>query len=73
MRVTIYLKSNTGPKPYKTVYFSKNEFARLKKDFEKFQKTGLPKNGAYNEEIGTSNEEIVYLDFDSIAKIKSNS
>jgi hypothetical protein len=70
VRVTIYLKSNTGPKPYKTSYFSKDEFTRLMSDFDQFQKTGLPKHGIYNEDLGTSGEEIVFLDFDSIAQIK---
>ena len=70
MRLTIFLKSSTGPKPYKTGYFSKNEFTRLISDFDQFQKTGLPKHGIYNEDLGTSGEEIVFLDFDTIAEIK---
>jgi hypothetical protein len=73
VRATIFLKSSTGPKPYKTGFFSKQEFNRLLSDFNQFQKTGLPKHGIYNEDLGTSGEEIIFLDFDEIAEIKKSS
>jgi hypothetical protein len=73
IRATIYLKSGSGPKPYRTCYFSKREYNRLIKDFEQHQQTGSPKEGTYLEELSGKSEHSVFLEFEAIAHIKISS
>ena len=73
IRTTIYLKSGSGPKPYKNCYFLEKEYQRLMKDYEEYQKTGEPREGMYIEAISSRDEHSVFLEFEAIAHIKINS
>ena len=73
MNVTIYLKS-TGSKEGLTYTFAKEEYKRLRTDFEAFLKQGKPKGGTYNcqlqsEEIQPPVSNQLLVEFDSVALI----
>jgi len=72
IRATLYLKSNSGPRPYKTCYFSEPEYARLLKDYAHYQQQGSPSAGLYEEEVSGSDEHQVMIDFAAIAEIRTN-
>jgi hypothetical protein len=72
VRVTLYLKSNSGPKPYRSCYFSEREYARLMKDFTRYRENGAPATGTYTEEISGSDEQSVVVAFGDLAEIRSN-
>jgi hypothetical protein len=72
VRVTLYLKSNSGPKPYRNIYFSEREYARLMKDFTQYQQQGNPPSGSYREEVSGNEEQIVVVAFGDLAEIRSN-
>ena len=71
-RVTLYLKTNSGAKPYRTCYFAMREYTRLMKDFAQYQEHGKPAAGTYTEEISSNDEQIVAIAFGDIAEIRTN-
>ena len=72
VRVTLYLKSNSGPKPYRNIYFSEREYERLMKDYAQYQQQGSPITGLYEEEVSGSEEQQVMIEFAAIAEIRTN-
>jgi hypothetical protein len=72
IRATIYLKSGSGVRPYRSCYFSEREYERLLKDFADYQGQGTPQSGIYTEEISGDDEQIVVITFGDIAEIRSN-
>jgi hypothetical protein len=72
VRLTLYLKSNSGPKPYRSFYFSALEYERLLKDFAHYQQQGSPSAGLYEEEVSGNDEHQVMIDFAAIAEIRTN-
>lgn len=71
MKATLFLKMANGEIPYRTCYFDKKEYQRLMKDFDSFQKTGVPKEGVYKENLDTGEKYFVRVAFDSISRIKA--
>jgi hypothetical protein len=49
IRVTIYLKSGSGAKPYRTCYFSEREYEQIQKDYEQYRTAGEPERGLYTD------------------------
>jgi hypothetical protein len=72
IRATLYLKSSSGPKPYRTCYFRVQEYERLLKDYEHYQQQGSPRAGLYEEEVSGSDEHQVMIEFAAIAEIRTN-
>ena len=72
IRATLYLKSNSGPRPYKTCYFSEQEYSRLIKDYAQYQQEGRPSAGLYEEEVSGRDEHQVMVDFAALAEIRTN-
>jgi hypothetical protein len=71
MRATIFLKNDYGTRPYRTCYFSKDEYVRLLEDFTQYQSNGSPENGSYSEEIGLEGEHKIFIEFRAVAFIKT--
>jgi len=72
IRATIYLKSNSGSKPYRTCYFAISEYERLIKDYEQYQQQGEPQKGVYREDVSSNDEHAVLIEFTAIAEIRTN-
>jgi hypothetical protein len=72
IRATIYLKSNSGAKPYKTCYFAEREYERLKKDYGQYLQYGEPQLGTYREDLSGNDEHSVLIEFAAIAEIRTN-
>ena len=70
IRATIYLKSGSSVKPYKTGYFAEREYERLMKDYAQYQPP--PQLGTYIEEVSGDDEHTVLIEFAAIAEIGSN-
>jgi hypothetical protein len=72
IRTTLYLKTASGSKPYKTCYFPEVEWQRLQRDWERYQLSGEPVTGTYQEEVGVvAGEQLVLVEFSAIALIKA--
>jgi hypothetical protein len=71
IRVTIYLKSVGGAKPYRTCYFSEREYQRILKDYEQYQTQGEPASGLYTEDVSSDDEEQVLIEFAALAEIRT--
>jgi hypothetical protein len=72
IRATIYLKSGSGAKPYRTCYFSEQEYERILKDYEQYQFEGQPQSGLYTEDVSSDDEQQVLIEFAAIAEIRTN-
>src|SRR5688572_19902264 len=62
-RVTIYLKTNSGAKPYRTGYFSGQEYERLMKDYTQYRQYGEPQMRTYIEDVSGNDEHTVVIEF----------
>jgi hypothetical protein len=72
IRTTLYLKTASGSKPYRTCYFPEVEWQRLQRDWEQYQQSGKPISGTYQEEVGVvAGEQLVLVEFSAIAQIKA--
>src|SRR5689334_741105 len=72
MKVTIYLKTETGWQPTSFYEFSEGEFNRLQNDFENYKATGEPKMGVYYRNTDHPDRtNTVVLNFEYIAIIES--
>lgn len=71
IRVIIYLKSNSGPKPYRACYFAVREYERLMKDFTQYQQYGTPQTGTYTEDISSNDEQMILMEFGTIAELRT--
>lgn len=73
MKVTVYLKSDSGWQPSCYYEFNEEEFARLKCDFEGYLKTGEPKIGVYMRNSNHPDRtNTVILNFEHIAVIEES-
>jgi hypothetical protein len=72
IRITIYLKSGSGAKPYKSCYFKAREYERLMKDYAQYCEQGEPQMGAYREDVTGNDEHTVVIEFASVAEIRTN-
>lgn len=72
IRATIYLKSGSSAKPFKTCYFAIREYERLVKDYQQYQQQGEPQLGTYREEVSGDDEHTVLIEFTAVAEIRTN-
>ncbi|MEW6732544.1 MAG: hypothetical protein AB1489_14540 [Acidobacteriota bacterium] len=72
MKVTIYLKTDSGWQPSVFYEFTDTEFERLQNDFQQYTKTGSPKTGIYLRDSNHPDRtNTVILNFEHIAVIEA--